>query len=542
MVGWAAVAWTRKPGDGSDSWQYVCGTLPPGSSVAQGEAKAVEVALSRLAANGTAVTDCWGVQRLWVKAGRGALDDGGPLFVYQRAFAQRRQQLECDVRWVPAHRSAGACLRDGLSLADWTGNGVADSLAKWAADCGGPPLELAVARTVQKQLNERVLQAAGNVLLRRLQARLCGVEGSAIKAVKRKTPALPRRLHKEKRPRHMVAEQPRPAVLLGDLLHWRIRAHCSPEQARELVWHTAEPVAELHRLMPVGPWPAVASQKAVNGRLCWLWHCARCPARASDSSRALDLLRRPCGGAARFSAQRAKHMWEGDPVAPTCSRCKLVCSNGRQLTPSEQHCPVPECTLNGEPWPAGERSLRTEMGRLHGFRRWCEASSVTVALAAAGGGGQEGPPALPGPPGPVVVHEQGAQGDGRQGVLDPVRFHLDVKLGRQWWCLLCFCSAEGGVAAFRRERCIGAGVGAVAPAPFRRAVTLFGPWAGLRGPAQARVAELLQAFGAAAPEVRLPASSPPGLSTTVIGRALLGAARGARGAAVPGVSASAGGF
>ena len=44
-VGWAAVARCRLPGSNREGWQYVCGTLPPGFTVAQGEAHAVKEAM-----------------------------------------------------------------------------------------------------------------------------------------------------------------------------------------------------------------------------------------------------------------------------------------------------------------------------------------------------------------------------------------------------------------------------------------------------------------------------------------------------------------
>ena len=494
VVGWAAVAWTKLPGEVSERWHCMCGTLPPGSTVAQGEAIAVVQALARAAAGGTILTDCWGVQCLWEKARAGAVDDGGPLFQHQKAFhGAHMAGTEVEVQWLPAHRSFEECCREGLSFQDWVGNGMADALAKWAAGQGEPTPAIVQARAVQRLVNEQVLRVAGTVLLRRLQARPRAAGGGAVKATKRKAPALPRRLRATKRARRTVPSPPQvgPQVgpQLGDLLQWKVRAMCSADRARELVWCSAAPEEGLHQLAPLGPWPAVASQKAQNGRLCWQWVCGRCPARASDSSRALELLRKPCRAGGGLAMRRVIHCWEGDPGAPHCRRCGLVCLNGRQLAASEQHCPVFECQRNGEVWLQGEASLRNEMGRLHGFRRWCEASTVHVAEEGqAGAAAQAAGAAAPASQREVAV-----------GVLAPVRFHQVVKLGRTWWCLQCFHVAEAGVGAFRRDRCLGAASLEAAPAHLCSAVKLFGPWAGLKGPAQARLALLLDVCGAGGP-------------------------------------------
>ena len=156
---------------------------------------------------------------------------------------------------------------------------------------------------------------------------------------------------------------------------------CTAEQARELVWHGPDPAAGLHHLLPVGPWPAAGTQQARNWRLCWVWQCTRCPGRASDSSRALDLLRKPCRGGQAVEQNRRKHDWSAAGGLSRCTRCGLQCGNGRQLVASEQMCPVPACRRDGAAWPAGEASLRQDIGKLLGFRRWCEAANHVVKVA-----------------------------------------------------------------------------------------------------------------------------------------------------------------
>ena len=111
----------------------------------------------------------------------------------------------------------------------------------------------------------------------------------------------------------------------------------------------------------------------------------------------------------------------------------------------------------------------------------------------------------------------------------PLRLHLACKLGRRWLCLNCFAVEEGGVAAFRRARCVGRAPTADAGRALFNAVVRYGPRAGLLGAAQTRLSELWAAAGcqvsvftSAQPPERL--TEPMRLS--VIGRALLGGQMG----------------
>ena len=70
-----------------------------------------------------------------------------------------------------------------------------------------------------------------------------------------------------------------------------------------------------------------------------------------------------------------------------------------------------------------------------------------------------------------------------RGVLMPARLHLAVRLGRRWLCLNCFCMESGGVEAFRRARCEGAALVAVAPRALLTAVVRYGPGAAMSGAA-----------------------------------------------------------
>ena len=75
--------------------------------------------------------------------------------------------------------------------------------------------------------------------------------------------------------------------------------------------------------------------------------------------------------------------WKKLPSAagPTCSRCNLVRGNGRSVESAGKVCPVMACKRLVLLWPEGEASLASELGKLHGFRRWCETSLIEMREA-----------------------------------------------------------------------------------------------------------------------------------------------------------------
>ncbi len=99
----------------------------------------------------------------------------------------------------------------GTDQEDWTGNGVAKGVAKWAAAQGGPPPALLAARAAERAQNESVLRAAGLVLLQRLKARPRAKANAPTKTCKRAAPGLPKRLRPAKRARVVVERAQRPS-------------------------------------------------------------------------------------------------------------------------------------------------------------------------------------------------------------------------------------------------------------------------------------------------------------------------------------------
>ena len=383
---------------------------------------------------------------------------------YQRAFELHPRLQDAKVKWIPAHKTFQEAVEGGMSYEDWSGNGMADAFAKWAAKAGGPPPELAEERAESRIMNEMILKTAAAVLLQKLKARPRTKEDAAVKSRKRPEPGFPRRLREAKRPKCVLQRAVQEGPELADLVHVGGRVRCSAEHARHLVWSGAEPEAGLHALCAAGPWPNAGSLRAVNGRIRWSWQCSRCQARASDSSRAAALMRKTCKGDHGVIMQEAAHDWVAREAGPTCSRCKLVRNNGRGAETAGKVCPVMACQKNGDPWPQGEASYASELGKVYGFRRWCEIPLVEL---------RDGGPAdeMAAPAGIGVGGEEGHA----PHRLAPVRLHWACKLGRNWVCLNCFAVEHGGVATFRRARCAGRTAAGEAGRALLNAVVRYGP-------------------------------------------------------------------
>ena len=135
----------------------------------------------------------------------------------------------------------------------------------------------------------------------------------------------------------------------------------------------------------------------------------------------------------------------------------------------------------GPSWPVGELSLAKEIGKLHGFRRWCEVSLVVLRAPL-----EEVAPL----PAPALLHELGGV-EGMAGLLRPARVHLACKFGRRWCCLSAWkpevLLVPGGAAQLSD-----------APNTFHAAMVRYGPGAGLAGAALARLTALWTGTGAPA--------------------------------------------
>ena len=243
-----------------------------------------------------------------------------------------------------------------------------------------------------KEAAEQVAGTVAAIQLFRLQARPRTAEGGAIKERRRATPAMPRRVRpqglKRKRPSAApVGEQAgggpgdaigASAVELPPCERFgQAKVHELPnrEVAMQVVFSSPAPAEGLHDLRPVGPWPLPGTVPARNGRLPWLWACSSCGRSAGDSSRAKELARKPCGGAA-WQLAEANHSLELVNGGWRCSRCLLRVRPQHTAQTERQACPVGEFTSGEGRWLQGEAGLRELFGRLRAFRHFCEPAEV----------------------------------------------------------------------------------------------------------------------------------------------------------------------
>ncbi len=84
-------------------WAFIRGTLPPGTTVAQGEAHAIQV--DRLEPGGMIASDCWAAVCLWLRAAWRQPDKGEPMWDYQHAYEVHPRQRDSGVKWIPAHKT-----------------------------------------------------------------------------------------------------------------------------------------------------------------------------------------------------------------------------------------------------------------------------------------------------------------------------------------------------------------------------------------------------------------------------------------------------
>jgi hypothetical protein len=243
---------------------------------------------------------------------------------------------------------------------------------------------------------DRVAGTVAEIQLRRLQARTRTEEGGAAKERVRTQPGLPWRLRakgaKRAKPAEVAAQADAAAVqhlAASDLL--QMQPGKWPPLAS--VWSAAQdagpPVEGLHQLVVPGPWPTPGSCKAVNGRLAGKWVCIGCGRRAGDSSRAVALARTPCGAVA-WEARAAFHELLELDGALVCRRCGLRTTAQHASQASRARCPVASLHKGEQPWPEGEAGLRSALGQICGYRRWCEAPAGAAAAAEVGAA-QQGP-------------------------------------------------------------------------------------------------------------------------------------------------------
>ena len=206
----------------------------------------------------------------------------------------------------------------GIPEAWHIGDAKADELAKLAARMVDVPSDLLEQHLQHRAAAERVATTVAAIQLRRLQARTRTEDGGAVKERRRQPP--------EKRSRPLTvrgagAGLAAGPVRAGDFLQMRPGAWPEAAAIRE-AQADAAPTAGLHNLVAQAPWPPQGSCVAVNGRLVGLCSCTVCGKRASDSSRAVELARKPCQ-AAGWLGELGPHDLQEQAAGFTCSRCGL---------------------------------------------------------------------------------------------------------------------------------------------------------------------------------------------------------------------------
>ena len=515
-VGWAVVA-----GEASERG----GVLPPGTSVAWGEAWAIVEAYRQARQAAVIWSDCEGAVKVWARCLRpdAARYAGALQGLLPKLADCRKKNPTVQVQWVPSHLTLEEAKAKGIPEHVWRGNDKADRVAKARAMKAAAPHGV-VKRIVEHQARAKeVAGVVAAVQLHRLKQRLRVDDGQAVKARKRQAPALPRRLRPKaaKRPclRQAVGEGPS----LIDLLMPAKRANVTAKQAAELLERDHAAVG-FHDLWPLGPWPGEGLCEAKNGRLPWPWMCRSCNKGAGDSSRAVALARTPCAGGA-WSAEGADHDVQAVGVdAYVCRRCGRKADAAHRAGMEVASCPVPCVRQGGVRWQEGELALARLMGRVMAFRRWAEP----------GPGVRE--PALPQDVPAVDLLAVDPERPRVAGLLEAYRGHVVGSLGRQVFCCACFehPGAEGR-EAFRRSVCMGSRPVGSAPAflvdGLRRGVAT-----GCCGAARSRLAAIARLVGGrCGPPGRTVGSGPVAMqdvATSVIGRALFAA--GAAGGRAPG--------
>jgi hypothetical protein len=453
VIGWAICA--RVAG----AWHSATGWLKPGESVTAGEGTATARAINLCELGGTVITDCMAVFKKWysIRSRRRAAGGGeGPASRCWRLLAealQRRPDVRC--RWMPSHHSEAEAVKLGIPAAWHAGNAEADERAKEVSMQRDLPPNLLRRYNEHVSTAERVAATVAAIQLKRLKARTRTAEGAAIKERFRRQPGLPRRLRVRGTKRRLQPAEGADAAAQGacraeDLLQVKPKDQPPAEAARLAVLTDAGTVAGVHDLRPVGPWPAEGSVQVLNGRVPGVWVCSCCGKKASDTSRAGELAKKPCGEAQWQSSAVAHELLAG-AGGLSCRRCLLAFQPQHAGQAGGAQCPVPQLTCEGLHWPEGEASVRAVLGRLRGYRMWCRAPTAAAAAVEAAAEGGAAEQAEPSSKRQRVVHE--VETGPPPLCWQPYVGHMAVKVGRGLWCLRCFGRPAGDYRAWKRGRC-----------------------------------------------------------------------------------------
>jgi hypothetical protein len=443
-VGWAVV-------DGKGHTRG--GVLPPGSTVALGESRAIIEAYAHCEANSVIWSDCQAAVKLWRSCQRpSAKRYAGALLEVLPAFAEAKRRLPgVQVFWVPSHLTCAEFEAKGHPRHAWCGNNAADEAAKLRARLAIAPDELVARVQAQRARAKEVAQVVVSAQLQRLQQRIRTEGGAAVKARKRRAPAGLRRLRAAGEKKVCRRAEVVPGRSLRDLLMPGIRANTTAEEASGMM-DAAVATVGFHDLWPIGPWPTPGTCIPKDGRLVWPWVCRSCNKGANDTSRVTELARKPCGLQAWVSTREVHEVVQLGVDSYGCTRCGRTGDSAHRIALEGSMCTVPRVSRAGTDWAEGAQAIAGLLGRVAAFRRWAEPDpglrsadvqmpqAAPQPLAAAGSAGSSGPAA--GPFG---------------GLLAGYRSHLCVAVSRKTVCCACYQVARGGyLETFRNSHCPGA--------------------------------------------------------------------------------------
>jgi hypothetical protein len=373
VVGWAVV------GLSNGRWRTANGWLAVGSTVTAGEAVAAARAVQLLLQGGRVITDCSAVYDMWhrIRKDPRAVRRGVSAQCWVLLAEALAQHPTAKCSWIRSHFTVEQAVAEGFPARWHHGNSLADEAAKEAALAVNISPQLLHQHRQHVEEAAKVVTVVAGIQLARLQARTRTSDGAALKVRRRQQPGLPRRLRPKGIKRKAAAAvmeaalgeaeaQPSPPAC-SVLLQAKEHELPGPAMARRAIEESPVPAAGIHDLRPVEPWPAMGSGVFKNGRLAGYWYCTRCSRKAADTSRALQLARSCCGGAA-WEAAAGCHVPEAIEGGWKCTRCGVAIRPQHVVQASTQQCPVPCLSAGGGPWVEGELCLREVLGRVRAFR------------------------------------------------------------------------------------------------------------------------------------------------------------------------------
>ena len=228
--------------------------------------------------------------------------------------------------------------------------------------------------------------------------------------------------------------------------------------APAFVWPDLPVIAGVHHMVvEQGPGGPFEWTKKAAGTIMCKWSCNSCGMKAGNSSRLLEVLRKPCGAlAAHCSWDKVNHDTEVVADRVICRRCGTT--RQRYVDLSGQACPVRRCMRAGAEVPDGTAVYGAWVCTLQAMHAHAKAVQRPAGEAAAAA---VEPAAAEAPADGAAAAERTGDGDGGGGPppvpvslrLRPFREHACVVAGRVEFCMRCACKAPRFRTAEWRASC-----------------------------------------------------------------------------------------